>query len=311
MAARTVHRSRALVLGAAVCFGTTGTAQAFAPEEATPLTVGAIRLVLGAAILIAAAASAGRGAPAARTNLRASAPQLWWGAAGVAAYQPSFFLAVKLCGVGVGTVVALGSAPVVTGLLAWIVMGRLPGRRWFAGTALAVVGVVVLSGRLGAGGPSGVAFVAGIALAIAAATSYAVYTLAAKSALEGGADPSGTMARIFGVAALLLAPALVFGDASWIATPNGAAVAIWLGVVPTGLAYLLFAHGLRELGASEVATLTLAEPATAALLGALVLDEPMGVATLFGMGLIVSGLVLLALPYRGRTRPIPVVTGLP
>ncbi|WP_208006945.1 EamA family transporter, partial [Aeromicrobium phragmitis] len=42
------------------------------------------------------------------------------GALGVLAYQPTFFLGTEANGVAVGTVVALGSAPVLTGLLEWI-----------------------------------------------------------------------------------------------------------------------------------------------------------------------------------------------
>ena len=40
-------------------------------------------------------------------------------AAGVAAYQLSFFAAVADTGVAVGTIVALGSAPALTGVIEW------------------------------------------------------------------------------------------------------------------------------------------------------------------------------------------------
>ncbi len=46
--------ARALVLLAAVLFGTTGTAQALGPEG-SPLTVGAARVAVGAALLALAA----------------------------------------------------------------------------------------------------------------------------------------------------------------------------------------------------------------------------------------------------------------
>ena len=48
---------------------------------------------------------------------------------------------------------------------------------------------------------------------------------------------------------------------------------LFLGVVPTAVAYVLFARGLRGLQASEAATITLAEPVTAAALGVFVLGE--------------------------------------
>ncbi len=55
---------RLLVLGAAVLFGTTGTAQALGPD-ASPLAVGSARIAVGAALLALAAAALARRAPAA------------------------------------------------------------------------------------------------------------------------------------------------------------------------------------------------------------------------------------------------------
>ena len=47
--------------------------------------------------------------------------------AGVAVYQLAFFAAVADTGVAVGTIVALGSAPTLTGLFEWIIDRRRPG----------------------------------------------------------------------------------------------------------------------------------------------------------------------------------------
>jgi DME family drug/metabolite transporter len=63
---------------------------------------------------------------------------------------------------------------------------------------------------------------------------------------------------------------------------------------------------LRHLPASEVATLTLSEPLTAAALGAAVLGERPGVLALGGVALILAGLAALATPRRVRSRPAPV-----
>ena len=89
---------------------------------------------------------------------------------------------------------------------------------------------------------------------------------------------------------------LVITGAGWLAQPGGAALAIFLGVVPTAAAYLLFARGLRRLSAAETATLTLAEPLTAALLGVIVLSERMSAPAALGAVLILGGLLVLAAP---------------
>jgi DME family drug/metabolite transporter len=114
------------------------------------------------------------------------------------------------------------------------------------------------------------------------------------------------MARVFGWGAVLLIPVLLLGDTGWAFTPGGAAMALWLGAIPTALAYLLFARGLRHLPAGEVATLTLGEPVTATVLGAVVLSERPGTAAIIGVVLILAGLAALALPRRTRVaRAVP------
>jgi len=76
----------------------------------------------------------------------------------------------------------------------------------------------------------------------------------------------------------------------------------YLGLVPTALAYLLFARGLRRLPATRVATLTLAEPLTAAALGVALLSERPGAPAAAGGALVLCGLVLAATDRRSRSR---------
>jgi len=294
-------RAQSQVLLAALLFGTTGTAQALGPS-ASSLTVGAARIAVGAALLLAVQAVVAR--PARRVAGLATArpplgPQLV-GALGVAGYQLCFFAAVEKTGVAIGTVAALGSGPVLVGAGAWLLDRTRPTRAWAAATALACGGVALLA--LSGGGGAASASGPGIALALGAGASYGAYTLASKRLLDDGHGAEPVMARVFGLGAVLLLPVLVAGDVAWLATPGGAAMALWLGAMPTALAYVLFARGLRRLRAGDVATLTLAEPVTAAALGALVLGERPGAAALAGIALVLAGLAALALPVRAAPR---------
>src|SRR4051812_7861671 len=284
---------RVQVLLAALCFGTTGTAQALGPDGASAVTVGAVRIAVGATLLL------GVQHLVARRAAGAAAPRRAWprgaqlaGALGVAAYQLCFFAAVKDTGVAVGTVVALGSAPALAGAGGWLLDPRGPGRAWIGAPALACAGVAVLA--LAGGGAGSQVSAPGVALAVGAGASYAGFTLASKRLLDQGHGVEPVMARLFGLGAVLLVPVLVLGDVSWVAGAGGAAMALWLGAVPTALAYLLFASGLRRLPANEVATLTLAEPVTATVLGAVVLGERPGAAALAGIVMILAGLAVLA-----------------
>lgn len=309
---RSVRSARLLVLGAALLWGTTGTAQALGPGGATPLAVGTVRLVLGGAVLIVIAVARRPGEPSATHDGmpvpgRAAALRLdrsevlpaLGTAAAIAAYQLTFFAAVARTGVAVGTVIAIGSAPAATGLLDRLLRGDRPERGWGLATLLAVLGSALLLAPVG---PTRVDAL-GLLLALGAGVSYAGYTVGSKRLMDGGRAPSAAMAIGFGGGALLVAPLLTGVDLAWLGTPRGVAVAVWLAVVTMGASYVLFGRGLRWLPSSSVATLSLAEPLTAAALGVLLLGERPGVLAAVGAAVVLSGLAVLGVPRRMAPRP--------
>ena len=111
------------------------------------------------------------------------------------------------------------------------------------------------------------------------------------------------MAAGFGGAGLLLAPALILAGPGFLATPGGLAMAAYLAAVPTALAYVLFSRGLRHLSSGETATIVLAEPLTAAVLGVVALGEHPSPAAGAGALLVLAGLLVLAVP--GGRRLVP------
>jgi DME family drug/metabolite transporter len=315
------------VLLAAICFGTTGTAQEFGPDGASALSVGATRIAIGGGALALVAwlsarvlrPAAGVTSPAQSRNTSATAGRIpvapegvvatiaeagkaaaptWlivvFGAAGVVAYQPAFFLGTSLNGVAVGTIVALGSAPIITGALEWAVTRAFPGFVWLAATLVATVGVVLLTGVGGADAIS----IDGLLASLGAGASYAVYALASKRLLVRGWASTAAMGAVFGWAAAASVPLMLMTDLRWLATPDGVAMALWLGLVTTTVAYVLFARGLTGLTAATVSTLTLAEPLTATVLGLLLLGERLSSNAVIGIIVLALGLVLLVLPRR-------------
>ena len=284
-----------LVIASAVCFGTTGTAQAYGPDAASSSAVGLTRVVAGGALLgLVAWWLARRPAERWTPPPRAQAMTVLVGGAAVLAYQPTFFAGARLNGVAVGAVVTLGAAPALTGLLEWLTTRVVPSRAWFGGTACAVVGVVLLSGLLEGSGHD--VSVRGLAGSLGAALSYAAYTVAAKRLLDDGWTPAVAIGSVFGSAAVLGVPFLLLVDLSWAARPSGVAMIAWLAVVTVVVAYVLFAVGLRSLTASTVSTLTLVEPLTACVLGLALLDEHLSVGGWTGLVVLLTGVVALARP---------------
>jgi DME family drug/metabolite transporter len=104
-----------------------------------------------------------------------------------------------------------------------------------------------------------------------------------------------------------LLPLLALVPTGALLSGGGLVLALYLGALPTAAAYILFARGLERIGAGETATLTLAEPVTAAALAFAVLGERPGAAGVAGATLVLAGLALLALrprtPQRVRARP--------
>jgi DME family drug/metabolite transporter len=246
----------------------------------------------GGAVLLAYAVARGRTAP---LRSIAGAPLLW-AITAMASSQPLFFTGVDRTGVAVGTIVTIGSGPLLAGLLAWAVRREVPDRRWLAATAVALVGAVLLvSGGESAGIDSG-----GLGFALAAGVAWAVYLVAAKGLFESF-PPSFMAGVVFAGSALLLSPFFFVADVSWLADAEGVATALWVGPLATALSYVWFSSGLRETPVAVAATLTLAEPLTAAILGMTLVDEPVLLTTILGIALIMSAIAVLTF----QRRPVP------
>jgi DME family drug/metabolite transporter len=151
-----------------------------------------------------------------------------------------------------------------------------------------------------ASGQSATVSAPGVALALGAGLGYATYTVAAKRLLDEGHAPEAVMARTFGTGALLLLPLLPATGFAAFGSPSALLLALYLGAIPTALAYVLFARGLRVLPTAHVATLTLAEPLTAAALGTVVLGERLSPGAALGAAMVMGGLAALAIKPRRR-----------
>jgi DME family drug/metabolite transporter len=274
-----------LLVMASILWGTTGTAQALAPPGAQPFAVGAVRVLLGSVVLMVLAWCRGS-----FRNAK-SWPKGWAlaAAAGVCAYQLFFFSSVEKTGVAVGTVVTLGTSTVAAGLLTLWADRKPLGSRWILATFLAVGGLILL-----AAWPTAKPFqFLGVSLAAGAGCSYAGLTFANKRLLAH-LKPDAAMAAVFCFAALLFLPFLPFLDFKWIEEPRGMAVAAHLGFITLGLAYFLYSRGLTQVTVATAVTVSLAEPATASLLGFTVLGERLPLASDIGLLLVFLGLLLVA-----------------
>ena len=277
----------ASVLGAAALFGTAGTARTLLLPAAPAPGVAAARLLVGGLGFLAYAGRNAEGRQALARLWRR--PVIWGMGLTVAAYQVFFFLSMARTGVAIGTLASLSFTPFMAGLLGWALKEGAPGVVWVISTVLAVSGVAMLT--VGAGDDRDLL---GILFGVCAGASYGFYTVFGVRLARAGEQPTHVLAASFSLAGLFLLPVFVMSGDWWMSW-SGLALIAWLGLATTTLAYVLFGVGLSVLQPGHIATITLAEPVFATLLGVLVLGETLGAIGWLGCVVIIAALGILGL----------------
>lgn len=157
------------------------------------------------------------------------------------------------------------------------------------GLALGVLGVALLVGFDKISVQPGAAL--GIAAALGAAACYGVSSLYVKSAraIEPFANAHGSM----WAAALIILPALWFFPLVSVPGPGVMAAVVALGVVCSGIAYLLYFRLIVDLGAASALTVTFLIPLFGILWGRLFLGELIGWHTLVGSFTVILGTAMV------------------
>lgn len=304
-----MKRQRLLALGAiaitSILWGTTGTAATFVPEIG-PLAIGAAALGIGGILQALIAIPALR---ASKTQLRANLPLIALGALAVAIYPLAFYSSMHLAGVALGSVVSLASAPLASGVLERFVQGAPLSRWWMLAAGLGVTGSTLLCFSKMAHDPAGAgATIGGIALGLVAGVTYACYSWCAQRLMSQGVSRAASMGAVFGTGGTLLMPVLFLTGAPILASPQALAVIVYMALIPMFLGYLLFGYGLARLSASTATTITLSEPAVAAVLAVVIVGERLRGMGWAGLGVIAIALVVLAIAPTNTGTALPKTT---
>ncbi|MBQ8917729.1 MAG: EamA family transporter [Oscillospiraceae bacterium] len=164
---------------------------------------------------------------------------------------------------------------------------------------VALAGMIPVSGVLQAGF-SGVQELKGILLGASAALLYACVVLMNKR--SGEAPPlKRTMVQMAAAAAVLLPYVLLTEELSTLSpAPVELGLLLVVGVIHTGLAYMLYFGSMNALEAHTLAIFSYIDPIVAILLSALLLHEPLGLGSILGAVLILGAAFVSEQPEKKK-----------
>ncbi|MEZ0068166.1 DME family drug/metabolite transporter [Streptacidiphilus sp. MAP12-20] len=283
----------------ATSWGSAGAAAAllYRSSGLSPIAVSCWRFAIGGALLLVGRAFMARTDAATADGGRARPLALVATGLLMAMFQTCYLAAVSLAGLALGTAVSVGAGPVFTALGARLVFGQRIDRRAELTVLAAVLGLslLVFGGDTGAGGS---APVWGFLCALGSAAGSAAINLLTQSEARRGRAGRPYDRALAGsavaVACLLLTAAPV---TTLLPTPThlatSAALIVYLGAVPTALAYALFFSAMAHVRATTVSVVLMLEPLAALLLGTTLLGERLTPASAVGAAALL-GVVLLS-----------------
>lgn len=285
-------RSSAALVLAGVLWGTGGLAGSLLAAKAGlhPLAVAAYRLLVGGVAATLFVALAGGTVP----RTKAAATRLATVGGLLALFQASYFAAVTLSSVSMATMTTIGTAPVFVTLAG--AFRRRPGTWTLVSVAGTLAGLVLLRWTPDEIAPARMA--AGVGFALLAAAGFATLTLVTTKPVDG-LEPLATTAFGSLLGGLLLLPAAAIQGMALPLQVDVLALACYLGVVPTALAYAAYLRGLVDAHPVLGALSAVLEPLTATVLSAVLLGERLSMTAWCGAALLVAALAV------GYWRPEP------
>jgi drug/metabolite transporter (DMT)-like permease len=180
--------------------------------------------------------------------------------------------------------------PVLVTLLARVLLGERLTRMRMLSLLLACVGVLLVVGP----SPTGHLDIGGVLLGLTSAVVYSTYILTGGAMLRGvpALYSSAVIATVGGACFLVFAAASgelhALDGQSW-------GIVAGIAIVPTLVAATLFLAGLARVGPTRASIVSTLEPATTALLAALVLGEGLSALRLLGGAVVLVAAVLVSL----------------
>jgi drug/metabolite transporter (DMT)-like permease len=203
--------------------------------------------------------------------------------------------AIEAVGAGLGTV--LGNLQVIiVGLVAWLLLGERPSRATMLALPIVLVGVVLISGVVGAGA-YGSNPQLGVILGLLTAVCYAAYLLTIRRGGRDGRRPAGPVAIATGMVVICsFVIGRVVGDLDLTPGPPSIFWLVMLGVTSQSAGYLLISVSLPRLPAIITSVILLCQPVMSMGLAMVLLGETPSSTQLLGVAFVVGGITAATIP---------------
>jgi drug/metabolite transporter (DMT)-like permease len=210
---------------------------------------------------------------------------------------------IKAVGAGLATV--LGNLQVVlVALLAWAALGERPATRTLVSIPIALTGVVLISGVIGAGA-YGEDPLLGVVYGVLTAIAYALFLLILRQAGSSERPPAGPLFDATLSAAVFCAIAgVAIGDIDWAPDAESQAWLVLLALSSQVLGWMLISVSLPRLPAALTSIVLMVQPATSVVLGVVLLDEAPSAVQLSGVAIVLGAVAFATLGSRQR-EPVP------
>lgn len=213
----------------------------------------------------------------------------------LAIYQVCYFAAVGYIGVAFATLITLCTAPVVVALASVTFLNEPLTRPIIKALFCALSGTALLIGF-----PEGTVaqnnLLLGVSLSLGSAVGYAIVAMLGRS-ISSECHPLHSTTVSFGFGAIFLLPMAASSCFSAQYTTEIMSLLLYIGLIPTAVAYTLFFLGIRGVKASTASILTMIEPLTATTLAWFIFDERFAVSGAVGAIFLLLAIVFL---YRGE-----------
>jgi len=267
--------------------------------EIPPATLVAWRMTLGAAGMVTFLVISGRRLP---TSGRTLAGLALLGLVNTA--LPIFLISWGEQFIDSGTAAVFNSlAPLFSLLLAGVVLRTEPVTPLrVAGVLIGFGGAAVLASREFALRADPSALIGTLAVAVAAASYAAGGSYARHSMLGTHRYQVAAGSLVFAAIYAWILALVADGGVILPAQPGPIIAVLWLGLIGSFVAYLIYFLLIERLGATVAAMVTYTFPVTGVALGVIFLGELLDVRLAVGAGLVLVGIVVAALRYDARVR---------